>query len=539
MVTMTGGQAAVRTLVAHGVTDVFGLPGVQNDWFYNAIYDEGQPFDLYTTRHEQGAAYMALGYAATSDRVGVMSVVPGPGLLNAAAGIATGYGLCARMVALVGQVPSPYIDRGFGFLHEVVDQPSIVRNITKWQGRATSPALVSPLIAEAFRQTTTADPRPTMVEIPPDVLEEPATGPITQPLPVTQPPVDHVELDRAVAAIEGAQRPLIVVGGGALDAGSLVRALAERIEAPVTSHRRGKGVIDERHPLSIPFTVAHGIWPDVDVVIGIGTRMQMQLHDWGTDDAGPTQVWINPERAAAHRMSDPDVVLAARAEEVLPLLLDRLDPVHRDGMHDDLAVRRAADMDRISSLEPQLSYVAAVRQGLGEEGILVTDLTQVGYITRIAYAAYHPRTFVFPGYPGTLGYAFPAALGAKVANPDTSVVCTVGDGGFMFTATELATAVRYGIGTVTVVFDDARYGNVQLMQREFYDGRVHATDLTSPDFVAMAESFGARGLRVDGADALAEAIDVEKATPGPTVIVVRQGDWPNPWPFLRAGRVRG
>ncbi len=158
---------------------------------------------------------------------------------------------------------------------------------------------------------------------------------------------------------------------------------------------------------------------------------------------------------------------------------------------------------------------------------------------RAAFDVYTPRTFVFPGYPGTLGYGFAAALGAKVAHPDRTVLATVGDGGFMFTAAELATAVKYGIETITVVFDDAKFGNVQLMQREVHDGRVHATDLASPDFVALAEAFGANGLRADSPESLQAAIKHAEDLDGPTVIVVPQGTWPNPWPYLATGKVRG
>ncbi|MDH3500624.1 MAG: thiamine pyrophosphate-dependent enzyme, partial [Acidimicrobiia bacterium] len=425
--------------------------------------------------------------------------------------------------------------------HEIVDQPAIVRNFTKWQGRAMAPGDVSPLLAEAFRQVSTADARPVVLELPPDVLRAPTQTDITKPLEVSQPTVDRTEMQRAADLITAASSPLIVVGGGALDAAPFVVQLAELLDCPVTYHRRGRGVIDGRHPLAIPYTIAHDLWPQTDLVIAIGTRLQMQLLDWGSDDK-LRQVWINPDPAAAHRMGSPDATLPARAEDTLPMLLQLLERgiAPRSGAAGDLDRRRREEAARVSVLEPQLGYLSVIRAALGEDGILVTDLTQVAYVTRAAFDVYSPRSFVFPGYPGTLGYGYPTALGAKVANPDRTVIATVGDGGFLFTATEMATAVRHGIDTITVVFDDAAFGNVRLMQREVYDGRVHATDLASPDFVAMARSFGVNGFRADGGpESLARAIDEAKAAGGPSVIVVPQGTWPSPWPVLATGRVRG
>ncbi len=537
---MTGGQAAVRSLLAHGVTDLFGLPGVQLDWFYNAIYDEGQPFNVYTTRHEQGAAYMALGYAATSGRVGVMSVVPGPGLLNAASGIATGYGLSVPLLCLVGQVPVRHIDQGRGQLHEIVDQPSITKNITKWQARASVAGEVEPLIGEAFRQMATGDPRPTMVELPIDVLGMRDDIEVAAPLTVEQPTPSSDDIGRAAALIAAAERPMLVVGGGALDAGEHVQALAHRIGAPVMTHRTGRGTIPDDDPLTVSIRQGYHVWSDIDLVICVGTRGQAVL-DWGTDD-GLRQIWINPDPDAAERMGGADVHLATRAEEALPLLLDAIDAggeARAEGWA-DLDGIRADEQTELASLQPQLAYIDSLQRSLDEHDIIVSDFTQVGYVLYTAYNVRHPRTLVHPGYQGTLGYGLPTALGAKVANPDRRVVAVVGDGGFMFSATELATAVHYGIDVVTIVFDNAGFGNVRLMQREMYDGRVHATDLTNPDFVAMAQSFGAHAVRTDGRpESLDAALDEAFAAPGPSLVVVPMDEWPSPWGHFRRNRIRG
>jgi acetolactate synthase-1/2/3 large subunit len=540
MESLTGGRALVRSLVAHGVTDLFGVPGIQSDWFYNALYDEGQPFKVFTARHEQGAAYMALGYAASTGRLGVLSVVPGPGLLNAAAALATANAMCAPVLAIVGQIPTPMIDRGHGLLHEIVDQPSLVAPFTRWSGRAASPNDVPQMVAEAVADIFTADRRPAYLEIPPDILQAEADVAIVDPIEPVQPAVDRALISAAAKALVGASNPMIVAGAGALDVGHLVQELAELVQAPVVTHRGGRGILRDEHPLSVSFRVARGMWADVDVVVAIGSRMQMVLGEWGSD-ATLTQIWVNADPAAAGRVGQADINFAARAEEVLPELLLELEDrtVASSGDSASMAGRTTAHLKEMASLEPQMSYLAAIRKSLGDDGILITDLTQVGYVTRAAYAVDSPRTYLYPSYMGTLGWAFPAALGAQVANPDRPVVATCGDGGFMFTSNELATAVQYGINSVTVVFDDSRFGNVQLMQRDFYDGRVHATDLTNPDFVAFAKSFGAHGELVDaGPDALGARIEANADRPGPTVLVVPQGDWPNPWKLLANTNVR-
>lgn len=539
--TCTGGQAAVRSLVAHGVTDLFGVPGVQLDWFYNAIHDEGQPFTVYTARHEQGAAYMAVGYAMASGRLGVLDVVPGPGILNASAALATGHALNVPLLVISGQIPSAYIDAGHGHLHEIVDQPSLVAPFTRWRGRALSPDQVSPLLAEAITDVFTGDPRVAYLEIPPDVLKGLTESPTTSPVEPPQPVPDADSVARAVDTLANASNPMIVVGGGARDVPELVRQLAEQLHAPVVMHRNGRGVLPSSHPLAVTVPAARALWPDVDVVLAIGSRLQIQLSEWGIDD-DLSQVWVNTDPEAPHRMGTPDVSVVARAEEVLPLILDGLsdrDVAAQDAASQVLAAR-IEDQKATSALEPQLSYLNAIRRGIGADGVLVSDLTQVGYVSRSAYDVHRPRTYFYASYMGTLGWAFPTALGAKVAVPDSPVVALVGDGGFLFTANELATAVHYGISTITIVFDDSRFGNVQIMQKDNYGGRVHATDLTNPDFVAFAQSFGAHAERVDGGpDALADRIEANLDREGPTVLVVPQGEWPNPWSYLMNRRIRG
>lgn len=533
---ITAGRAVARNLVAHGVTDFFGVPGIQSDFLYNGIWDEDLPFSVYTARHEQGAAYMALGYAISSEKVGVCSVVPGVGVLNASAAIATANSLLARVLVLCGQIASDRIDKGTGQLHEIIDQAAMLDPIVKWQQMVESPDQVHSVLNEAFRQIDTDIPGVAMAVLPADVLpmdhDDYPAPPGEQP---TSPAVDADEIAKAAEIISGAKRPIIALGGGAIEAREQIIELAERIGAVVTADRQGQGIVGWDHPLFAPGPVAHTLWRDADVVISIGTRFTRYRDAWGTD--GLEQVWINVDPEAATLMGNsPSASIVARSVPALDALLPLITGQPAD--RGDLAEARAKfDVD-VAKLEPQVSYLKAIRDVLPRDGIVIQDLTQVGYVSRIGFPIYEPRTFFTPGYMGTLGWGLPTAIGAKIANPDRQVVAILGDGGYMFTATELATAVQYNTNIVAIVFNNDAFYNVKAMQRDVHDGRVHATDLTNPDFVKMAESFGAQGLRANSPDELRTALATGFEYEGPTVIDAPLGDVPAPWGLLQLGKNR-
>ncbi|HTP84348.1 MAG TPA: thiamine pyrophosphate-dependent enzyme [Alphaproteobacteria bacterium] len=537
---MTGADSLVRSLLAHGLETVYCLPGVQNDHFFNAIFDAGGKPRAVHTRHEQGAAYMALGAALATGRPAAYSVVPGPGLLNTTAALSSAYATNARVLCLTGQIPSRAIDRGWGQLHEIPDQLGIIRHLTKWANRIATPAEAAPKVAAAFQQLASGRPRPVGLEIPPDILAAKADLDPVAPLPpLPLPPVDGKALERAIALLEKAERPLIFVGSGALDAAAEVRAIAEHLQAPVISYRLGRGVLDDRHLLAHNITAGHKLWRDCDVVLGIGTRLHMGQLAWGVDDKLKIiRIDVDPEEIS--RIRTPDVALIGDARTVLTQLLGELrrKPPHASRAAEMQALK--AEIGRmLSILEPQLSYVAAIRQVLPENGIVVDDLTQMNYVSRIALPVYRPRTYLNSGYQGTLGAGFATALGAQDADHDVPVVSICGDGGFLFTATELATAVRHKIPLVTVVFNDNAYGNVRRMQEDRYGNRVIASDLTNPDFPRMAESFGITGLRARTPEELRTALEKTLAARAPALIEVPCGPMPDPFRFMELPKVRG
>ncbi len=539
MTLLTGGEAAVKTLITHGIHTLFGLPGVQNDWLYNALHDAQDQIRVIHTRHEQGAGYMALGYALASGEIGVFNVVPGPGLLNASAALATAYGLNAPVLCLTGQIPTRHIGQGKGVLHEIPDQLAILRGLTKWAERASSAADVPGLLYAAFAELRNGRPRPVALEIPMDVLaERGAVELAARPAPTTHPQPDPDLIEQAAKALGKAKRPLIFVGSGAQNVSAEVRQLATMLEAPVVGYRTGMGIMDGRSYLSLHLPPAHELWKTADAVLLIGSHARETL-GWGSDDQ-MTLIKIDIDPATHDLFHKPHIALTARAEETLPLLLERTAAHNhkRASRKDELLALKASWEQQTDYLEPQKSYLNVIREELGEDGIFVDELTQVGFTSRIVYPVYHPRTYISTGYMGTLGYGFPTGLGVKVAKPDVPVISVAGDGGFMFGVQELATAVQHHIGLITIVFNNNQYGNVQQMQKNLYGNRVIASDLHNPDFVKLAESFGAQGLKATNPTELRRAIQQGQQTDLPTVIEVPVGDLPSVDRFRKLPRVR-
>lgn len=538
---ITGGEALVHGLVRHGVDTLFGLPGVQTYYLYDVLYDVPDKIRVIHTRHEQATAYMALGYALSSERVGVYNVVPGPGFLNTTAALSTAYACNAKVLALAGQLPSNYIGRDLGLLHEIPDQTGVLDGLTKWSGRINTPAEAPALTAEAFRQLHNGRPRPVGLELPLDVLADVGETDLSPEAgPPVRPPVDTEMVEQAARLLAGAKQPLIFVGSGAGDAGESVRHLAELLQAPVVAGLTGRGILSNRHALSLTHPAGYQLWKTADVVLAVGCRLQTPLNYWGYDDEMTfIRIDVDPE---AHRRTVPtEVSLVADADDALKALIPAVEKhmMPRPSRTEDMKTLKAAMHERFAYLEPQLSFINVIREELPDEGIFVDEMTQIGYVSGFAMPFYEPRTFLSPSYQGTLGWGFATALGAKVANPDTPVVSVNGDGGFLFNVQELATAVQHEIGVVALVFNDNGYGNVRTMQRDLFDGRVIGGDLHNPDFVRLAETFGAQGLRATTPEELRAALRKGFETKGPTLIEIPCEEMPGPWPLIRMPQVRG
>ena len=531
MARMTTARAVVRSLVANGVDTVFGLPGVQLDALFNALHDERARIRVVHPRHEQAAAYMALGYAQASGRVGAYVVVPGPGILNTTAALATAWGVCAPVLAMTGQLPAHAIGQGYGLLHEIPDQLAILRGLTKWAERIEHPTQAAALMHAAFHELRSGVPRPVAIESPMDVLGLEADIDGIEMVPGAAPTApDGGAIEDAAKLMAEAERPVIVVGGGALHARDALREVAETLQAPVISHRTGRGILDDRHPLSVTQPAGAMIWKETDAVLAVGTRFRHYRAAWGA--AGLATVRIDIDPTQMHRLSRPAVPIVADARLALEALAAALGRIagKRGSRSDEIeAVKAAARREMLAVAGAQIQFLDALRAALPEDGIFVDEMTQMGYVAQSAFPVHAPRTFLTSGYQGTLGAGFPTALGAQVACPDRAVLSINGDGGFMFNAQELSTAVQQGLGVVAVVFEDGAYGNVKRMQEDLYGGRVIASELRNPDFVKLAESFGAAAVRVDSPDELRDAVAAAWGRCVPTVVCVNVGRFPSPF----------
>jgi len=537
MARQTTAEATLDALLAHGIDTLYALPGVHNDYLFDAVAQSGGRMRLLHPRHEQAAGYMALGAALATGRPQAFAVVPGPGILNAGAALLTGYGTGAPVLALVGQIPSDTIDRGWGQLHELPDQIGLLRHITKHAARIGAAGEAGERVAVAIQAAMTGRIRPVALECAIDTWGRPGEVRPFAPLPIFTPAIDAEAVDQAAALLAGAKRPLILAGGGALDAAPEILALAERLEAPVATYRRGRGVIPTMHRLAASLPVGHRLWREADVVLGIGTRMHFAQSGWGTDaDMKIIRLDIDPEEH--FRFRRPDVALHADAAEGVRALLAAL-PTARRERRTDIDAHQAWFAERISRQEPQMGYLRALRAALPQDGVVVEDVTQVGFMGRLAFEVAAPRRYISPGYQDNLGWGYGTALGVQAALPDRAVVAICGDGGFMYQAQELATAMHHRLPLVAVVFDDGGFGNVRRIQAERFGNRVIAADLTNPDFVKFAESFGMRAFRADTPAAVERALGEALGARVPALIHVRVGEMPSPWDMLALPRVRG
>ena len=541
MQTLTTAQTVVSMLEVNGIDTLFCLPGVQNDPFFDALYDRTNAIRPIHARHEQACAYMALGYAMASGKPSAYVVVPGPGFLNTTAALSTAYAVNAPVLALTGQIQQSMIGRNVGLLHELPDQLAIMRGLTKWADRIPSPSAAPGLVNEAFRRLLSGRQRPVALECAMDTWARRAPVELIGTAALADPcPVDEDGVERAARLLGGAERPMIVVGGGAQGAGEYVQRIAELLDAPVMTGRMGQGVIDGRHRLSITSPAGYQFWGEADVVLAVGTRLQPQQQNWGIDDTLKI-IRIDADSEELDRQRKPEIGIVGDATATLRVLADRLAKhnIKRNGRAEQVAEIKAASTKKIRDLlAPQIAYLEAMRKALPEDGILVDELTQMGYAARFAWPTYRSRTFLSPGYQGTLGWGYATSLGAKIAKPDGAVLSISGDGGFMFTAMEMATAAQHGIGVVAVVFSDGAFGNVKRIQQQSFNNRTIATDLRNPDFVKMAESFGIDAVRVASPDELGAAISRGIAKGAPLLIDCPVGQFPDPWSLVTLPRIR-
>jgi len=535
---MTGGEAIVDALLRHGIDTVFGLPGVQVYGLFDAFSRNANRLRLINARHEQTTAYMALGYACATGRPAAYAVVPGPGVLNTTAALATAWGVNAPVLCLTGQVPSAMIGRLRGQLHELPDQLATLRSLLKWAERIEHPTQAPYLVARAFQEMQSGRPGPVALEMPWDQFTVAAEVTPHEPLPRLPNPVpDPAQLAAVAKLLSEAKAPMLWVGGGAVNAAADILALAERIGAPVVSFRGGRGIVDDRHPLGLTIPAAYRLWKETDLLVGFGTRLEVPTSRWGAMPPGVKIARVDIDPAEMRRLK-VDVGIVADSGDAARALLAILPP-HSDAVRAmAIAKAKSDNAEAIQKLQPQMAFLEAIREVLPENGILCDEMTQVGYVSWIGFPFHQPRTLITSGFSGTLGAGFPTALGVKVAHPDRPVVAVTGDGGFLFGGAELATAAQHGINLVTVLFNNGAYGNVLRDQRRLFEGRESGASLRNPDFQLYARSFGVASWRVNDAKGLRVALKEALAANAPALIEVMTDitKESSPWEFIVPGR---
>ncbi len=528
---MTGGQALARSLYREGVRVIFGLPGVQ---LYHALDGLAQEpgIRFISTRHEQATAYMADGYARAGGGIGTAMVVPGPGLQNASAAIGTAYSASSPVLVVAGQIQRELIGADRGMLHEVNDQLDTIRPVTKWARRILDPAEIPNAVHEAFHQLKTGRPRPVEIEIPPETLEDETDVDLLEPEEYAAEAPSADELAQAARRIANSANPLVFAGGGAIASGATdaLTEFAEFLQVPVLMTSEGRGALSDRHYLALGGMGFRGDpymnrIAEHDLVIAVGTRNAYP--DIFSQEI--LQIDIDPEEIGRNYANTSGLVGDARL--TLAKLREALSEISRprQSRRAELEAAKAARADALPKIEPQSSFTQAIRSAVPDDGIVISGMTQIGYYSRVNYPVYEPRTYITSSYYGNLGYAYPVALGAKVAMPDKAVVAISGDGGFMFASQEMSTAVKHGINAVAVVFNDSAYGNVMRDQITRFEGRSYGAELHNPDFMKLADAYGVRGVRANGAEeletALSESLEIEQ----PTLIEVPVGMMPNPF----------
>ncbi|PYN22004.1 MAG: thiamine pyrophosphate-binding protein [Candidatus Rokuibacteriota bacterium] len=509
MARMTGGEAIVKALAREGVQVAFGLPGVQLYGIVTAFRDE--PLRFITVRHEGSSSYMADGYARAGGGIGVAVAVPGPGLLNASAGLNTAYSASSPVLMISGQIPRNQIGKKIGVLHELDNQLDALAGTTKWRRSILEVADTPRIVHEAFGQLRSGRPRPVAIDMPWDTMEEevdvtlPAVGPHPARAAATT-----ADIDRAAEALLRAQRVAVYAGGGVHLSGAhaALAAVAEHLQAGVVETAEGKGAISDASDLSLgaglfPKSPLRRYLDGADVVLVVGSRCAIAM--------------FQPEQQVIQIDADADEI-GRNHKKTTGLVGDA-----KATLREQIRAKVAGLMTQ----EPNTSILRSLRQGIPEEAIVVAGMTQIGYFSRPFFPVYRPRTYITSSYSGNLGFEYPTAIGAKVACPNRPVVMIAGDGGFLYYAQEMATAVQQQINVVAVVFNDNAYGNVARDLDEHWGGKFGA-ELHNPDFVRLAEAYGAVGRRAkdptEVGKLIADAIQMDR----PVLIEVPVGRMARP-----------
>ncbi len=534
MAKLSGGEALAKSLVREGVEVVFGLPGVQMYGLVAGIRDE-PGLRMVTARHEFSTTHMADGYARATGRPSVAMVVPGVGLYNAGSGIATAYARSSPVLLLAGEVPRAQIGKGLDGLHEIVDQSDLMKPITKYRKSILRPHEAPAAVNEAFRKMRSGRTRPAYIDMPPEGMVEREEVELFESVPAERSVCDASLIEEAAADILSAKTAIIFAGGGIARSGAFdeLRELTEMTGIPVVNSAGGKGVIPYSHPNSVGSWVGAAgpikeMIDNAEVIVAIGTRFTPR----NPAGSGSKVIHIDPDQSILDRPHPNKLQLKGDAKATLSKLLSALSDAgcNSEMMADRHAFDKSALEEvrsRDRSEDAAYPWLVAIQDAYPDDATGIWGMTQLGYYSRQHFEVDRPWSYIDSGYMGTLGYAYPTAIGAKVGVPDRPVICVVGDGGFMYASGELSTAVKYGINVVAVVFNDGAYGNVARDLDQDFGGSYEA-DFVNPDFVAMAHAYGGKGFLATSPEELSSAIRSAIDADAPSIVEVKIGRLPRP-----------
>ena len=528
---MTCGEALMHLLGDYGVDAVFGIPGEHTLELYRGI--ESSRVRHVLTRHEQGAGFMADGYGRVTGKPGVCTLITGPGVTNCTTPLAQAYADSVPMLLISSANRSESLGKGWGCLHEITDQSAVTAPLTAFSAMVRTPDEIPELIAQAFTVFHSRRPRPVHISVPLDLLGLPVEGGWTVRVPPQRPVAPPAAIDSAASLLAAARRPVILVGGGAQDAGDCVRRLCERLDAAVISSNAGKGVVPESHPLSLGGGLITKAIRDfletADVVLSIGCEISEtdSFEDYLTINGELIRIDLDsskfndlyPATVAVQGDAGPSVEAIVRSLERRPVKADKGTAESLDAVR----TRQAADLTAVERQHAKL--LLELRSLLPPDTIMFGDIAQLVYTGSAVMPTDLPRTWFYPAGLGTLGCALPGAIGAKIALPDRPVIVLVGDGGFLFTIQELATAVEEALAIPIVLWNNDSLAMIRdgMIKRGISQIGVNPKN---PDFMKIAEGFGCHGVRPDSLASFASAADKALQASVPTVIEIREdADW--------------
>jgi acetolactate synthase-1/2/3 large subunit len=530
---MTGGQAVVESLIAQGITTVFGIISIHTLSLYDALREavsDGR-MKFIGGRHEHAVSFMADGYARATGKPGVVLTSSGPGASDSVGAIGESYHSSIPVLQITTEVEQDNIQSGKGVLHEAKDQAGMFTSITGWQGLAKGVGDIPNHIAEAMENMRTKHPRPGVLHIPTDLLGMEADVEIIPERDIPRATADPSAIEKAVGLLANATRPAIIVGNGVMNATAELRQLAERLQIPVTGHDSGKGAFPDDHPLGLGSALVgrrsssspvHEYLPTCDVVLVVGASLSHRsTKNLGLELNGAIiQVDIDPQMMG--RNYPVAVGLVGDAKAILQQLVSASAHV---------TVRRSSDhLLEIGGLKSQVSTWLdqdypnerrlwdGIRSVLDRDAVVVSDSAMAGYAGHRCFQALEPRTFHHPHGWVSIGYGFAGSLGAKAGLPERQVVCVTGDGGFQYNLQELGTAVQYGIAPVVLIFNDNAWGVLEQYQTNRFSGRYFATNLVNPDFQRLASAYGIKSAQVSSIDQMVS--ELKRAVKSDTIQLI-------------------